>query len=374
MRLRRISETIRCKLAFLIVLLMIFTTFAGAAGIPSSPTAGFLVDKADVLTANTITQLNELGEEVEYDTGTSIVVITTDYTGTRAIDEFCQDVFDEWGIEDGLVLTLSIGDEDYYAMPSAGLGRYLDANKIQDILDEKLEPDFATGDYDAGVQKVYVAFCEEIEALYQQYGESAVEPVIDSHSSQPISSALTCQPPPKRNMGGAVMMVAIFVVIVCISCYWGRRVFRRKRCTPPPPPPVRPYEPIDFGEPRHYHYPPPPPRHMPPPPPPPRHMPPPPPRPPRPPEPPRPPRPPRLPESPRSPRPPEPPRPPRPMTPPSHHSHSRGSSFSSRPSSSRGGGFGGGGAGRSRPSSPSSRPRGGGFGGGGGRGGGAGRR
>ena len=127
----------------LLTLLTLFTCFANAAGIPAPPTNGFIVDNADVLQATTITSLNNLGDATDYDTGTSVVVITTDYTGTYQIDEFCQAVFDEWNIEDGLVLTLSIGDDVYYAMPSAGLGRYLDANKTQDILDEYLEPDFA---------------------------------------------------------------------------------------------------------------------------------------------------------------------------------------------------------------------------------------
>ena len=116
------------KLLGLPLLLAALTVFAAAAGIPPAPTSGYIVDNAQVLDAGTVDRLNERGGTTVYDTGTSVVVITTDYTGTYALDEFCNAVFDEWAIEDGLVLTLAVADEDYYAMPSAELGRYLDSN------------------------------------------------------------------------------------------------------------------------------------------------------------------------------------------------------------------------------------------------------
>ena len=262
------------NLIVLLTLLLSFTVFAGAAGIPPAPTSGSIVDRAEVLNAETITSLNALGETTKYNTGTTVVVITTDYTGTYQIDAFCQAVFDEWGIEDGLVLTLSIGDDDYYAMPSAGLDRYLDANGIQDILDESLEPDFTRKDYDAGVQKVFTAFCEKIEALYQMYGEAPSE-------NAPIESGITTPPqqlpaqtvPQKHSIGLSnaiftiviVMIVALFFVNQMLRpqrqrrqqrgffsglgrrsyppympprrSFWGGLFMPRRPRTPPPPPP-----------------------------------------------------------------------------------------------------------------------------------------
>ncbi len=259
------------KLLGLPLLLAALTVFAAAAGIPPAPTSGYIVDNAQVLDAGTVDRLNERGGTTVYDTGTSVVVITTDYTGTYALDEFCNAVFDEWAIEDGLVLTLAVADEDYYAMPSAELGRYLDTNRVQDILDEYLEPDFARADYDAGVEKVYNAFCEEIETLYQQYGQSP-------SGSSPVQSGITApqqiptQPAPQpKNRGGglgnAVLLMAAAMMLMLVFAGAMLRPRRTRRYYGggyTPPPPRRTFWGGLFG-PRRYHRPPPPP------PPPPRH-------------------------------------------------------------------------------------------------------
>lgn len=270
------------RLAILLLVLTVLTVFASAAGIPAKPTNGFVVDRAEVLEDSTISKLNQLGEQTDYDTGTMVVVIATDYTGTYQIDEYCQAVFDEWEIEDGIVLTLSIGDDDYYAMPSAALGRYLDTNALGDILNESLEPDFAAKDYNAGVEKVYAALCEEVETLYQQFASgSTAQNGIAAPSQNGI--AATPQPYPSTDVsvhddlgfgfGNAVtiMIVVMIVALLFVSLmlrprrrgsrhygsgfgggyppprrrfFWGglfgpRRTYRAPPPPPPPPPPHR---------------------------------------------------------------------------------------------------------------------------------------
>ena len=354
------------KFAILCTLLVVFTIFAGAAGIPAKPTSGYLIDDAEVRDDSTVTSLNTLGETTAYNTGTGMYVITTDYTGTYEIDAYCQAVFDEWEIVDGVVLTLAIGDDNYYAMPSAGLGRYLDANKMQDILDAYLEPDFAAKDYDAGVQKVYTAFCEEIETLYQQYGQAPAEqtPVQSGITApQDYTPAVPSQPE-RRGSGLGEAVTTMIVVMILLLLFVGIMLRPRRPRRNfygggyPPPPPRRTFWGGFFG-PGHYH-------RAPPPPPPPHNR--------------------------RQP----------PHGPGGGFGGGMGGSPGGFGSSSRGGGFGGGGArgggaGRSSgaPRGGSSRPhrggfggssrrggfgggfgggsRGGGFGGGGGRGGGAGR-
>ena len=233
------------KFAILCTLLVVFTIFAGAAGIPAKPTSGYLIDDAEVLDDSTVTSLNTLGETTAYNTGTGMYVITTDYTGTYEIDAYCQAVFDEWEIVDGVVLTLAIGDDNYYAMPSAGLGRYLDANKMQDILDAYLEPDFAAKDYDAGVQKVYTAFCEEIETLYQQYGQAPAEqtPVQSGITApQDYTPAVPSQPE-RRGSGLGEAVTTMIVVMILLLLFVGimlrprrpRRNFYGGGYPPPPP-------------------------------------------------------------------------------------------------------------------------------------------
>lgn len=266
------------KIAVLTALLMIFTVFAAAAGIPPAPTSGFVVDNAEVLDAATVTALNERGTETDQATGTAVVVVTTDYTGTYAIDEYCDAVFDEWEIEDGLVLVLAVSDEDYYAMPSAGLGRYLTTNRVQELLNSSLEPDFARGDYDAGVQKIYSAFCEEIETLYSQYGQAPTDNApaqsgVTQQGQQAAPPVRSAASPKNGNIGLGDAVMVLIVAMILMLLFVGLMLRPRRRRTrgffgggyPPPPPPRRTFWGGFFG-PGRYHRPtppPPPPRHPP---------------------------------------------------------------------------------------------------------------
>lgn len=264
------------KLAVLPALLMIFTMLAGAVGVPPAPTSGFIVDNAEVLDRSTITSLNERGSETDYATGTAVVVVTTDYTGTYAIDEYCDAVFDEWQIEDGIVLTLAIGDENYYAMPSAGLGRYLTTSRVQELLDTSLEPDFAKGDYDAGVRKIYSALCDEVETLYQQYGQAPAETESAQNGITAAPQQAFPQPVPQEesgiSLGDAVVILVLIMIVVLLAAGLMLRPRRRRQgffggggYVPPPPPPRRSFW-GGFFRPRRYHRapPPPPPPHHPP--------------------------------------------------------------------------------------------------------------
>lgn len=158
-------------LALPLLMVLALACPALAAGVGSRPSNGYIRDDAGVLSSSTVKDLAAQGEETERQTGTAVAVLTVDYTGSYSIDEYADQVFDKWEMEDGLVLVLAIQDDDYYVMPSAGLGRYLSSGDLQEMLDEYLEPSFAAGDYEAGVEAIYPVFCREIERLYERYGE-----------------------------------------------------------------------------------------------------------------------------------------------------------------------------------------------------------
>ena len=78
------------------------------------------------------------------------------------IDDYAYSLFNIWGIgsqerNNGLLLLLAIGEENYYAQAGTGIEDYFDGAKLQDMLDEYLEPDFAAREYDAGVEKFFQA-------------------------------------------------------------------------------------------------------------------------------------------------------------------------------------------------------------------------
>ena len=323
-------------LALPLLMVLALACPALAAGVGSRPSNGYIRDDAGVLSSSTVKDLAAQGEETERQTGTAVAVLTVDYTGSYSIDEYADQVFDKWEMEDGLVLVLAIQDDDYYVMPSAGLGRYLSSGDLQEMLDEYLEPSFAAGDYEAGVEAIYPVFCREIERLYERYGE---EPQGSSGAAAggyeeefiPDSSYHKEDKGFFYPLGGllkgllVIVVIVVFVVVIAVANAAPRvgyhrpfRTYRRPFYPPPPPPPRRPPGGGWFG-------------------------------------------------SMRGPGGPPPPPPGRPK-PPSSPFGGFGGGFGG--GGSRGGGFGGGG---SRGGGGAGRSRGGGFGGGGGRGGGAGR-
>ena len=149
--------------ALLLLAVMNLTVFAAkenkaGGSVAARPTQGLVADLSDALDPVTVQQLNSRGAATERRTGATVALIVTDFPGAQTIDSYVDQVFDQWGIEDGLVLVMTVGDENYYAMPSAGLGRYLTDGEVDQMLQEYLEPDFANRDYDAGAQKIYEAF------------------------------------------------------------------------------------------------------------------------------------------------------------------------------------------------------------------------
>ena len=99
------------------------------------------------------------------------MVVTVDYTHTASIADYAYELFNEYGIgsnekNNGLLLLLSIGDDDYYALQGAGLERTFSSGTLSYLLYEYLEPYFAQQEYDSGVLSVFNAFYDEILAIY----------------------------------------------------------------------------------------------------------------------------------------------------------------------------------------------------------------
>ena len=146
-------------LAALIALLVLLTTFCTLAEIPDPGADAYVYDGANVLSQETegmIVFSNDLLKEA---CGGEIAVVTVRSTNGEATEDYCYDLFNKWGIGDkkkqnGLLILLSIEDDDYYVLPGTGLDVELSAGKILQINNADLEPDFAKKQYDAGVQKV----------------------------------------------------------------------------------------------------------------------------------------------------------------------------------------------------------------------------
>ena len=162
-------KTLRVALVALVLLAL---SCAPALAKSLSPSSDFYyLDDANVLSEAMEGEIF-FSNKLLYDAcGAQIVVVTVDSTGKEAIDDYAYDLFNRWGIGDvsknnGFLLLLATGDEDYYALPGSGLDSRFSAGTIKSYYDKYLENDFAAGNYEAGVKKFFEAVFERIATLY----------------------------------------------------------------------------------------------------------------------------------------------------------------------------------------------------------------
>lgn len=315
--------------------------------VPERPENLYVADYAQVLETSTVNAIVRENESLFNETGAEIVIVTVDFLDGWDIADYAMEIGNQWGVgseerQNGIVLLLAIGEDNYWATVSKGLENYISDGVLGDLLADYLEPQFAKGNYDQGVRDVFGALLDAVRKVYG-VGDTLLPEAFPEEEESPEAALRVFVLP---DFGIAVFLF-VFIFIICLIAGRGRRSRRRYggRYTPSPPPPPPPIYTA---------------RRRPPPPPPPF-------------------RPPlggapyiSRPSAP--PRPKPPPRPfssPRPSAPPPRPTMPRGSSFGGFSSGSRGGGFSSGG-GRSSGSRSGGFSRG--SGGSSFRGGGAGRR
>ncbi|MCC8123724.1 MAG: TPM domain-containing protein, partial [Oscillospiraceae bacterium] len=237
-----------------------------ALAMPEKPYNSYVSDNANVLSDETITYIDEQNDIISAATGGAIVVVTVDFLDGMAIDDYAYELFNSWGIGDsqknnGILLLLAIGEDDYYLLQGSGLESALSASRIKaDFLTPYLEPDFATGDYDSGVHSVF-------EALYTWYANYYSTEMSNAGYENRIPDAPNGMYGYGYDYGyystgipiGTVVfliIVALFIVLVLVDSL-RYRSYRVRYMGPGMPPPPYIYRPMFFG--RAYHRRPPPP-------------------------------------------------------------------------------------------------------------------
>lgn len=170
--------------AVICVLCMLLMLPGAAMAVVEAPAAVYVGDYAGVLTDETEQYIIQKNQELDEATGAQIVVVTVDFLDGMEIEDYAYTVFNEWGIGDdernnGLLLLLVIGEENYYAMQGTGLEGVLSSGTLGDYLYDYLEADFAVGNYDAGVYNVFNAFLDWFETYYsvsEQNGAAGIVP------------------------------------------------------------------------------------------------------------------------------------------------------------------------------------------------------
>ena len=153
-----------------VLVLVLMAVPALAVALPDAPT-GYVYDGANVLSSSTESYIERTGSALAEACGAEVVVATVDFTDGEDIADYAYDLFNKWGIGDkrannGLLILLSVGAEDYYAEPGVGLTDVFTGGVLDAMLYDYLEDDFAAKEYDSGVKKVYARAVEILEDHY----------------------------------------------------------------------------------------------------------------------------------------------------------------------------------------------------------------
>ena len=218
------------------------------------PTDDFYVnDAAGVLAGETIGHI-VLNNDALYDAcGAQIVIVTVNSVGGATMEDYADTLFDEWGIgsaekNNGLLLVMAIGDDDYWMTEGTGLRRAITAGDLDELMDTYLEPYFAEKDYDAGAKALFDAAFEAVCAAeglnlkvdqnaYANYiaengtGETEEEPETITTTQNNTVTRTATQAPARQEGGGSAVGGFVVLVIVAIIVVLIIRAARRPRTT-----------------------------------------------------------------------------------------------------------------------------------------------
>lgn len=166
------------KIFVLVLILILSLVTAAFAGIPEKSDSFYVADYANVIDSDTEDYIVKKNGSLEGLCGGQIVVVTVDFLDGMDIEDYAYKIFNDWGIgskdeNNGVLLLLAIGEENYWCMQGKGLENKITSADIDDMLWDYLEDDFAAGDYDAGVKSFFDEMYSEVSAIYE--GDTDIE-------------------------------------------------------------------------------------------------------------------------------------------------------------------------------------------------------
>lgn len=159
-------------LACLTCLLLVLGLLAcPAAAVPAPPANNYVLDSAGVLESDTVQHIVEQNQALNQETGAAIAVLCVDFLDGKDIADYTLETFNAWQLGDnqrnnGLLLVLAIGEDNYYALQGDGLVGALADSDLDDYLHTYLEEDFDAKRYDAGVGKTFDALLQWFDDYY----------------------------------------------------------------------------------------------------------------------------------------------------------------------------------------------------------------
>lgn len=220
---------------FLTLLIASFLAVTAAAvDLPEKSEQFYVLDQSDVISSDTEKYIVSMNEILEEKTGAQIVVVTQDFVQDGNLELYAYNLFNKWEIgskekNNGVLLLLSIGDDNYWCMTGKGLEKTLSSGTLGDILYDYLEDDFAKQDYDAGVRKTFDAIYKKLADIYSMDLPDEMTGNSSSKTTSPASRETDKTAPDenrqtsKKRSNKFLIILIIIVVILILANRGGRR-------------------------------------------------------------------------------------------------------------------------------------------------------
>lgn len=168
----------RC-LTIAVVLVLFLCGPAAALEVPA-PT-GYVNDRANILSAATVRDLERQLRDFEASDSTQLVVLTVPSLQGEVLEEYSLRVAQSWGIgqrgrDNGALLLIAAQDRAMRIEVGYGLEGRLTDLLAGRIIDDEIIPRFRSGDFDGGVQAGVAAMIQAVRGEYQGSGRSGDQP------------------------------------------------------------------------------------------------------------------------------------------------------------------------------------------------------
>ena len=147
-------------------LILAATAVCCSAGTPSRPEMGTVLDLEGLLSAESVSAIEEANNALEKKNGCLLYVLTVEDTSGLEIREYASYLYERWQLpENAALLIVSSAKADYYLLVGAGASGMLGTQDIKDVLYSSLEVNFAEGNYDQAVLSCARTVISKLEAV-----------------------------------------------------------------------------------------------------------------------------------------------------------------------------------------------------------------
>ena len=189
------KKILAAVIAVLITAALAVSVFAEYPAKPDS----YVYDGAEMLSEEAEAEIESVSKALFVSKGIQIAVCTVDNTGDIPANTYARGVFGEWGVNGVLILAVKSTDF-YYAVQSSSISDTLTDEKLGEIMNTVLEPEFAAGNYSAG-------FSATVKSISSFISENVKTP---ENKDGAANEGTT------KKSGGAFKVILIIVIILAV--------------------------------------------------------------------------------------------------------------------------------------------------------------